>query len=277
MLEPLPGLTLGNHVLGEQAAQFELTLDTTERPDGQVGALFSYAAELFEPATIERLGAHYLHLLQQLAEHPERILGDIDILSGEEKAQLKAWGVNEQRYADAEPVHRLIERQVEACPEAVALIFGDTELSYAELNRRANRLAHRLIALGVKARDQGGHRGGALDRDDRWPAGDPQGWGCVCAAGPGVSAGAAELHGDGQRHWLAADAKPYQGAHPASGACVVLELDTLDVSGEAAGNPAIPVHGGQSCLCHLYLRLHRQTQGCGCGPWTSVDACPGYW
>ena len=50
---------------------------------------------------------------------------------------------------NTEPVHRLIERQVEARPEAVALIFGDSELSYAELNRRANRLAHRLIALGV--------------------------------------------------------------------------------------------------------------------------------
>ena len=43
--------------MGDQAAQFELTLDTTERPDGQVGGLFSYAAELFEPATIWRLGA----------------------------------------------------------------------------------------------------------------------------------------------------------------------------------------------------------------------------
>ncbi|PTR05133.1 condensation domain-containing protein, partial [Nitrosospira sp. Nsp5] len=101
-LENLPGITLGGYEVDEQTAQFELTLDTTERPDGQVGALFSYAAELFEAATIERLGAHYLHLLQQLAEHPERILGDIDILSGEEKAQLKAWGVNEQRYANAE-------------------------------------------------------------------------------------------------------------------------------------------------------------------------------
>ncbi|MDN5936795.1 MAG: condensation domain-containing protein, partial [Nitrosospira sp.] len=150
VLAPLPDLTMENQVLGEQAAQFELTLDTNEQPDGQVGALFSYAAELFEPATIERLSAHYLHLLRQLAEHPERSLGDIDLLSEAERAQLGAWGVNPRRYANAEPVHRLIERQVQAHPEAIALIFGDTELSYAELNRRANRLAHRLIALGVK-------------------------------------------------------------------------------------------------------------------------------
>ena len=149
-LEQLPGLTLGSYEVGDQAAQFELTLDTTEHPDGQVSALFSYAAELFEPDTIRRLADHYLHLLEQLAEHPERSLVDIDLLSEAERAELKAWGINEHRYSNTEPVHRLIERQVEACPGATALIFENFELSYAELNQRANRLAHRLILLGVK-------------------------------------------------------------------------------------------------------------------------------
>ena len=71
---------------------------------------------------------------------------------------MKAWGINKHRYSNTEPVHRLIERQVEACPGATALIF-EFELSYAELNQRANRLAHRLISLGVEARHEGGHRG----------------------------------------------------------------------------------------------------------------------
>ncbi|MCC2682313.1 MAG: Amino acid adenylation [Nitrosospira multiformis] len=149
-LEQLPGLTVENHELSEQTAQFELTLDTVEQPDGRLEATFTYAAELFEPATIARLGGHYLHLLEQLAEHPQQSLGDIDILSEAERAQLKAWGINEQCYGNAEPVHRLIERQVEVQPEAVALIFGDVELSYSELNARANRLAHCLIRLGVE-------------------------------------------------------------------------------------------------------------------------------
>ncbi|WP_217628094.1 non-ribosomal peptide synthetase, partial [Nitrosospira sp. Nsp13] len=243
LLESLPGLTLGGYEVEEQAAQFELTLDTTERPDGQVGALFSYAAELFEAATIERLGAHYLHLLQQLAEHPERILGDIDILSGEEKAQLKAWGVNEQRYANAEPVHRLIERQVEACPEGVALIFGDTELSYAELNRRANQLAHRLIALGVKAETRVGI---AVERSIEMIVG-------LLAI---LKAGGAYVPLDPEYpqerlNYMVTDSGigllltqshiKARIPHPAQ--CAVLELDTLDVSGEGTGNPAIPVHG----------------------------------
>ncbi|PTR15848.1 condensation domain-containing protein, partial [Nitrosospira sp. Nsp2] len=106
-LEHLPGLTVENHELGEQSAQFELTLDTIEQPDGQLIATLTYARELFEPETIRRLGGHYLHLLQQLAEHPERSLGDIDILTEGEQAQLRAWGVNEQRYVNSEPVHCL--------------------------------------------------------------------------------------------------------------------------------------------------------------------------
>ncbi|SDY87584.1 condensation domain-containing protein [Nitrosomonas sp. Nm33] len=149
-LEQLPGLTVEEIELGERGAQFELTLDTLERANGQFSARFTYAAELFEAETIARLGEHYLRLLEQLAEQPAQCLGDVTLLSEAEQIQLRAWGVNDRHYANIEPVHRLIERQVMTCPEAIALIFGDIELSYVELNRRANRLAHRLIALGIK-------------------------------------------------------------------------------------------------------------------------------
>ena len=59
-------------------------------------------------------------------------------------------GVNTQRYPAAQPIHHLIERQAEATPEATALVFKNQSLIYAELNTRANRLAHYLIDLGVK-------------------------------------------------------------------------------------------------------------------------------
>ncbi|SFI44359.1 non-ribosomal peptide synthetase [Nitrosomonas sp. Nm34] len=149
-LEQLPGLTVEEIELGGRGAQFELTLDTLERADGQFSARFTYAAELFEAETIARLGEHYLRLLEQLAERPTQCLGDVTFLSEAEQTQFKVWGVNERRYGQVEPVHHLIERQVMVRPDATALIFNDTELSYAELNRRANRLAHRLIALGIK-------------------------------------------------------------------------------------------------------------------------------
>ena len=70
VLERLPGLTIEKYELGEQGAQFELTLDTLERPDGKIDAHFTYAAELFEAESIKRLGEHYLQVLEQLAEHP---------------------------------------------------------------------------------------------------------------------------------------------------------------------------------------------------------------
>jgi amino acid adenylation domain-containing protein len=66
-----------------------------------------------------------------------------------ERKQLVRWGVNDQRFEAADPVHRLIERQVEQTPDAIALVFEDQQLSYAELNTRANQLAHRLIKLGI--------------------------------------------------------------------------------------------------------------------------------
>ncbi|GKS69671.1 non-ribosomal peptide synthase domain TIGR01720/amino acid adenylation domain-containing protein [Nitrosomonas sp. PY1] len=149
-LYQLPGLTVSEFEPGERSAQFELVLDTVETPDGQIAARFTYAAELFEADTIQRLSEHYLCLLQHLSDDAQQCLGDVNLLSTAEWDQLLKWGVNEQRYAGTAPVHHLIERRVEEQLNAIALIFQDKELSYAHLNRCANRLAHRLIALGVK-------------------------------------------------------------------------------------------------------------------------------
>ena len=149
-LYQLPGLTVSEFEPGERGAQFELVLDTVEKPDGQIDARFTYAAELFEADTIQRLSEHYLYLLRQLADNPLQCLGDVNVLSEMEWTQLNDWGVNARCYAEVEPVHRLIERRVMDQPDAVALIFQDNELSYAQLNQRANRLAHHLIALGIK-------------------------------------------------------------------------------------------------------------------------------
>lgn len=146
----LPGLSLKDYELGGQRAQFELTVDSIEAADGRVHVNFTYARELFEPGTIERMAEHYVAVLRALAERPQQAVDEVELLSKEERRQLTDWGVNEQRYLDVEPVHRLIERQTQQRPEATALLFGYEQLSYAELNVRANRLAHRLIGLGVK-------------------------------------------------------------------------------------------------------------------------------
>ncbi|WP_460427462.1 AMP-binding protein, partial [Azotobacter armeniacus] len=242
-LRQLPGLALERDELGEQAAQFELTLDTSERPDGRVRASFSYAAELFEAQTIERLAGHYLAVLQALAERPEQALGDVDVLSESERVQLRQWGANEQRYPDAEPVHRLFERQVQKQPQATALVFGDEALSYAELNRRANRLAHRLIALGVAPETKVGI---ALERSVEMVVGL---LGILKAGGayvpldpdyPGERlAYMVEDSGIGllltQRH--------VRERITGSRSLTTLELDSLDLGGEPEHDPQVELHG----------------------------------
>ncbi|MDP9897428.1 amino acid adenylation domain-containing protein [Variovorax boronicumulans] len=150
VLKGLPGLALEEYALGGQAAQLELALETVEDAEGRVHASLRYAAELFDAATIERMAGHYLAVLQALADHPEQAVGDVDLLGAAERAQLAAWGSNPQRYPNETPVPQLIAQQAALRPDAVALVFGDQKLSYGELNVRANRLAHRLIALGVK-------------------------------------------------------------------------------------------------------------------------------
>jgi amino acid adenylation domain-containing protein len=146
----LPGIAANDHALPDLAAQFELTLEARERPDGHLSLSVIYAAELFEPGTIERMAGHYVAILQALADRPEQPVGDIDLLGAPEQARLAQWGVNTHREPQPEPVHRMIERQARIQPDAAALLFADEALSFSELNRRANRLAHRLIALGVK-------------------------------------------------------------------------------------------------------------------------------
>ncbi|SFQ71885.1 amino acid adenylation domain-containing protein [Variovorax sp. OK605] len=149
-LQGMPGLSLTECDLGAQAAQFELTLETTEDADGRVHANLRYASELFEPQTMARMAGHYLAVLNALADHPGQTVGDVALLGEAERAQLASWGARRRSAEASEPIHRLIERQVRERPEAPALALGDQALSYGELNAQANRLAHRLIALGVK-------------------------------------------------------------------------------------------------------------------------------
>ncbi len=148
-LGQLPGIAATDHALPDLAAQFDLALEARERPDGHLSLSLIYAGELFEPATIERMAGHYIAILRALAERPEQPVGDIELLGAPEQARLTQWGVNTHREPQPEPVHRMIERQARMQPEATALLFADESLSFAELNLRANRVAHRLIALGV--------------------------------------------------------------------------------------------------------------------------------
>ncbi|MBP9100681.1 MAG: amino acid adenylation domain-containing protein [Nitrosomonas sp.] len=242
-LRQLPGLTVEEYELGERGAQFELTLDTVERPDGRIDARFTYAAELFEADTIKRLSEHTLRVLKQLAETPERCLGDITLLSAAEWQQLTGWGVNERRYANTKPVHRLIERQVIERPDATALIFGDTELSYAQLNGRVNRLAHQLMALGVKPESRVGI---AVERSIDMVIGllaTLKAGGAYVPLDPAYPRERLNHMVTDSAIELLLTQSHVKERIPHAEACHVVELDTLDLTDWPDNNPAVNLHG----------------------------------
>ncbi|MDP9901726.1 non-ribosomal peptide synthetase [Variovorax ginsengisoli] len=149
-LQRLEGIAVQDHALPDLQTQFDWVLEARERPDGRLMLDVIYAQDLFERDTIARMAQHYVAVLAALCADTRRAVGDIDLLSAPEKSELAQWGVNARHEPQPQPLHHQIARHAQQQPEAVALLFGDEALSFAELDRRANRLAHRLIALGVQ-------------------------------------------------------------------------------------------------------------------------------
>jgi non-ribosomal peptide synthetase component F len=130
-------------------ARFDLTLSVQESPGGLVGAM-EYNADLFERGTIRRMLDHYAKLLESIVEAPQSRLSRLQMLSEVERhQQLVEWNATARVYPEERCIHELFEAQVEQTPDRIALVYEGSELTYAELNRRANRLAHHLIERGV--------------------------------------------------------------------------------------------------------------------------------
>ena len=133
------------------SSKFDLLFNFHES-EGSLQLSIEYNSDLFERARVERIGEHLEGLLQAAVEKAETPLEDLEYMSEAERKQLlNAFNAT----ADAGyPAHKtivtLFEEQVTAHPDAIATRFEGTSLGYAELNRKANRLAHHLIARGVK-------------------------------------------------------------------------------------------------------------------------------
>ncbi|MFJ3484103.1 amino acid adenylation domain-containing protein [Pseudomonas sp. NPDC090202] len=145
----LPGLSIEGLMTEDASAQFDLTLNTFES-DTALAASFTYATDLFDAESIARMARHWQALLHSLIANAQQPVAELPVLdSAEQNTLINGWNDTATRYDLHTPVQRLIEAQVQATPDAVALIFGEQQLSYRQLNQRANALAHRLIALGV--------------------------------------------------------------------------------------------------------------------------------
>ncbi|SMF01179.1 MULTISPECIES: non-ribosomal peptide synthetase [unclassified Pseudomonas] len=146
--DALHGLKVREVDLLEPGAQYDISLNTLERSDG-VTASFNYSTDLFDAARIERMAGHWQALLEAICAEPQRCIAELDFLADAERRQLtQGWNPAPQASSGL-CAHQLLERQASARPDAVALIFDDQQLSYAELDRCSNQLAHRLRALGV--------------------------------------------------------------------------------------------------------------------------------
>jgi amino acid adenylation domain-containing protein len=132
-------------------AQFDLTLNTEESADGIFASLV-YAADLFDASTIARMASHWQALLRSISAQPQQRIGELPMLDDAAcQLSLAQWNPAPQAYNAQQPLHRLIETRAQQAPEAIAVTLGEQHLSYGELNRQANRLAHELIARGVGA------------------------------------------------------------------------------------------------------------------------------
>jgi amino acid adenylation domain-containing protein len=131
------------------AAKFDLLLQL-QAEETAIRGLLEYSRDLFEPATVCRMMDHLKALLADIVADVEQPISRLSLLTaGEQRQLLERWSRTGQAYPPAECLHELFEAQAERTPEARAVTFENRHLTYAELNARANQLAHHLRSLGA--------------------------------------------------------------------------------------------------------------------------------
>jgi amino acid adenylation domain-containing protein/non-ribosomal peptide synthase protein (TIGR01720 family) len=145
----IPGLQRRGAFAEGATSKFDLTMTLVAGKAGLSGVI-EYSRDLFDPETIERFAARFERLLQGVLERPDAPIDEIPLLPERERETLLVtWNSTAAELPEPHTLHQLIEAQVDRTPDAVALALGDNRISYRELDERANRLAHRLRALGV--------------------------------------------------------------------------------------------------------------------------------
>ncbi|MEH2127083.1 non-ribosomal peptide synthase/polyketide synthase [Nostoc sp.] len=146
----LTGLTVSSLPIESSTAKFDLTLSMENTLTGLVG-VWEYNTNLFDSCTIERMTGHFVTLLEGIVANPSERISQLPMLTAFEQQQLLVkWNDTQVDYPIDKCIHQLFEEQVERTPDAVAVVFENQQLTYHELNCRANQLAHYLQSLGVR-------------------------------------------------------------------------------------------------------------------------------
>ncbi|MEU1130281.1 non-ribosomal peptide synthase/polyketide synthase [Streptomyces sp. NPDC005900] len=151
----LGGLAVSGRPLGAPSAKFDLSFEIAEhtaapgRPAG-LGCALDFSTELFDRATAQALADRFVRVLEALTDDPHLAIGEAEILAEDERHRMLVdWNDTAVEHPAHTSVHALFEQRAATAPDAVAVVAGALSLTYGELNARANRLAHRLIGMGV--------------------------------------------------------------------------------------------------------------------------------
>ncbi|HKG81484.1 MAG TPA: condensation domain-containing protein, partial [Pyrinomonadaceae bacterium] len=145
----LPGLTITPVAVEDEAAKFDLSCSVTNGAEGISGQLV-YNTDLFNESTIKRMQGHLQRLLESIVSDPDQRISDFSLTKEQERQQLLyAFNVWDRHFEGSRLIHETIEHHAQQRPRTRAVECEGDVLSYAELNRRANQLAHYLIRLGV--------------------------------------------------------------------------------------------------------------------------------
>ncbi|MFG6107497.1 amino acid adenylation domain-containing protein [Leptothoe sp. EHU-05/26/07-4] len=145
----LPGITLSESTIENTISKFDLTLSITER-ENQLTCEWEYNTDLFDALTIQQMAAHFSNLLFAVVMDPQNSVSKLPLLDEIERHQaLVTWNDTQCHLLQEQCIHRLFEAQVAKTPDAVAIVFEQEQLTYRQLNQKANRLAHYLQAQGV--------------------------------------------------------------------------------------------------------------------------------
>ncbi|NEO98571.1 MAG: amino acid adenylation domain-containing protein, partial [Symploca sp. SIO2E9] len=143
------GLSLEPFVIPQQEGQNDLVFDMIEMQESLLG-IFRYNTDLFDQTTMMRMAGHFQTLLEGIVTNPEQPIGSLPLLTEPEYHQLLwEWNNTQVEYPQDKCIHQLFETQVKINPNAIAVKFKNQQLTYQELNTKANQLAHYLQGLGV--------------------------------------------------------------------------------------------------------------------------------
>ena len=248
--------------VGDESAKFDIAIGLSEF-DGWLSGSLQYSTDLFEASTMKRMLAQFERLLASAVRDPDQRISELELLSRAERRQLLVERNNTQvAYPHTRCIHELFEELVALAPDALALTFHGEHLTYAELNSRANQLAHYLQRSGVGPDVLVGILHGTFGGDDRGGARHPESGRRLRTAGSGISCRAAGVYGPGCRAASVADT----GALERSSRRVCRHHAELD---RTVGCNCRREHrklserraAGEPGLCHLHLRLDGKPKG----------------